>query len=131
MLENATQVMVDNLVDAVAVHHPQGYRFVTITCTDLGDVCDLYYHFDKDYALYNLYLRFDKKRELPSISGIYPAAALIENELKDLFGLKVTGLALDYEGRFLLSDGAPHAPQGKPIPQRTVVAYPPPQEKGA
>ena len=66
-----------------------------------------------------------------SISSPAAAAALIENELKDLFGLKVTGLALDYEGRFLLSDGAPHAPQGKPIPQRTVVAYPPPQEKGA
>ncbi|MEW6263803.1 MAG: NADH-quinone oxidoreductase subunit C [Thermodesulfobacteriota bacterium] len=114
MIENVTEVTTSNLLNEVAAKLPQGFRFVTISCTDLGEAHDLIYHFDQDYTLYNLRLLLPKGQELPSISRIYLAAVIIENEIKDLFGIPVTGLVIDYEGRFLLSENAPLAPLNKP-----------------
>jgi ech hydrogenase subunit D len=124
-LDNCAPVTADHLLEQVAARKPMGYRFVTITCVDVGGAFELIYHFDKDYTLRNLRLRIEEGQGVPSISSIYFAAALVENEIKDLFGLSFTGLALDYEGRFLLSEGAPTAPMRKsPIPGAT-----PPERK--
>jgi ech hydrogenase subunit D len=38
---------------------------------------------------------------LPSITGATLAAFPYENELQDLFGIEVEGLAVDYGGNFL------------------------------
>jgi Ni,Fe-hydrogenase III component G len=89
---------------------PLGFRFVTMTCTDCGEYFDILYHFDKNYELSNLRLQLKKGDTLPSISPIIFAALLVENEIKDLFGVKVTGLVLDYESRLLLTDCAPEKP---------------------
>jgi len=114
MLNNELPVTRDTLLNEVAARRHQGYRFVTVTCVDLGDRFDIVYHFDKDYVLHNLRLSLGRTEELPSISPIFFAAVLVENELKDLFGIPVTDLAIDYGGRFLLSEGSPVAPQRKP-----------------
>jgi hypothetical protein len=37
---------------------------------------------------------------LPSISDIYWSAFTYENEIHDLFGIRVSGLVLDFKGRF-------------------------------
>jgi ech hydrogenase subunit D len=37
---------------------------------------------------------------VPSISATYLAAFAYENELQDLFGMKVEGLVLDFKGKF-------------------------------
>ena len=116
MLTHVTEVTPETLHDAVAMQLVNGRRFVTISCTDLGDVTDLLYHFDFQYQLSHLRLRLPKGQPLPSISGVCFSALVIENELKDLFGLNVAGLALDYESRFLLSEGAPVAPFRKAMP---------------
>jgi ech hydrogenase subunit D len=113
MLKQVKEVTVDNLVSETAARLPQGYRLITITCTDLGDAHDLLYHFDKNLEASHLRLRLPKGDELPSISVIYFAAAVVENEIKELFGIPITGLAIDYEGRFLLTKDAPQAPQNK------------------
>lgn len=114
MLANVMEVDTGSLLNAVAAKVPQGYRFVTMSCTDLGDAHDILYHFDKDLTLANLRLKLPKGSELPSISGIYLAALVVENEIKDLFGINVTGLAIDFEGRFILAEGAPTCPQNRP-----------------
>jgi NADH:ubiquinone oxidoreductase subunit C len=114
MLSDLTEVTTGNLLSAVAAKHALGYRFVTMTCTDLGEAHDVLYHFDLNYRLETLRLRLAKGEALQSISKIYFAAVLVENEIKDLFGINVQGLAIDYEGRFLLSEGAPTAPFNQP-----------------
>ena len=48
---------------------------------------------------------------MPSISSIYFSAVIVENEIKDLFGVPVKGLVLDYGGKMMLAEGAPVAPQ--------------------
>jgi ech hydrogenase subunit D len=126
-IENCVPVTSDRLLEQVAARKPMGYRFVTMSCVDVGGAFDILYHFDKDYALSNLRMRIEDGQSVPSISSIYFAAALVENEIKDLFGLSFTGLALDYEGRFMLSEGAPTAPMRKtPMPGVTTT---PPERK--
>ena len=38
--------------------------------------------------------------EVKSFSDIFPAAMLYENEIKELWGVKVVGMSLDYQNRF-------------------------------
>ena len=37
---------------------------------------------------------------MPSISSIYLCAILYENEIHDLFGVQVAGIAIDFKGKF-------------------------------
>jgi len=115
MLENTTNITTDTLLSEVAVRVGIGQkcRFVTLTCLDLGETHEILYHFDRDYQLTNLRLLLPKGQELPSITSVCPAAVIVENELQDLFGVKVTGLAIDYAGRLLLAENAPAAPMNK------------------
>jgi Ni,Fe-hydrogenase III component G len=51
-----------------------------------------------------------KDEDVPSFSGVTLATVLIENEMKELFGLKVTDLAIDYGGHLLLAQDSPVTP---------------------
>jgi len=85
-------------------------RFAIATCVDLGDKLEMIYHFDDHLKLVNLRLHFGYDETIPSISGIYPAARLIEMEVTDLFGAKIEGI----QGGFLLSEDSPKMPMRKP-----------------
>ncbi len=72
-----------------------GYRLVAISCTNKNGM-ELTYSFDKDYELLNIRLITDTETELPSISILYPYSFLYENEIKELFGVKITGIMPDF-----------------------------------
>ncbi|MTK07302.1 MAG: NADH-quinone oxidoreductase subunit C [Hungatella sp.] len=72
-----------------------GYRLVAISCTNKNGM-ELTYSFDKDYELLNIRLITDTETELPSISILYPYSFLYENEIKELFGVKITGIIPDF-----------------------------------
>lgn len=114
MLPNTTTVEGTRLPAEAAALLVHDYRFVTITGLEVGDGHDLYYHFDKDYELLNLLVHLPKGSPLPSISHVCFAAVLVENELKDLFGIDVQNLPIDYKGRLLLAEAAPATPFNKP-----------------
>lgn len=84
------------------------YRLVTAAALDLGDRFAVIYFFDKDLKLTWLRVEFGKEEEVPSISSIYFCALLIENEMKDLFGIKFTGVAVDFQGKLLRTEEAPN-----------------------
>lgn len=84
----------DLLAEALKIKN-DGYRLVAVTCTN-RDGMELTYSFDKDYELLNLRIMTDTETELPSISIIYPYSFLYENEIKELFGVKITGIAPDF-----------------------------------
>ena len=113
MLEALKQLNIEQLLGEVAALKGTDHRFVTITCRDAGETHELTYHFDKDYKLTNLRINSPKGTVLPSMSSVFFAAVIVENEIKDLFGIDFSGLAIDYKGRFILSDGAPKAPMNK------------------
>ncbi len=111
MIENVKEITVQELLGEVQKLHYEGYRLVTATCVDNNnDTLDLYYHFDMDYKLTNLKLTINKGSAVPSITKIFFCALLVENEIKELFGVNIENLVVDYGGHLLLSDGAPDNP---------------------
>lgn len=78
-----------------------GYRLVQISATSLPEYLELYYSFDLAGTLLNLRLHIphDDAR-VPSISSIYWAAFIYENELHDLFNLQVSDMVVDFQGNF-------------------------------
>ncbi|MFZ2959827.1 MAG: NADH-quinone oxidoreductase subunit C [Candidatus Ozemobacteraceae bacterium] len=112
-LPNVSDILVDNLLTEVQYFKEDGWRFVTMTCTAEPEAFDILYHFDKGYILKNIRLRLQPHEPLPSISRVFFPALVIENEIKDLFGIQVDDLLIDYEGRFLITEDAPQAPQSK------------------
>lgn len=87
-----------------------GCRFVAMTCEKLENNYELTYHFDFNYEMSHIRLFAEVKDTLPSISDIFPAAFLIENEYQDLFGLTFEGLIIDYKGHLYLTTDGPSVP---------------------
>jgi ech hydrogenase subunit D len=111
MREEITPVSAEALVGEAATLKVLGYRLVTLTCTEIdADTLDILYHFDKDLRLKHLRLTAPKSAAVPSISPVYFAALLVENEIQDFFGLRFEGLAVDYGGTLYLEEEAIKTP---------------------
>jgi len=82
-----------------------GYRLVGITVLAADEQhVELLYHYDKANDMVHLRVKIQKDLPIPSISGIYFCALLVENEVQDLFDVRFDGLALDFNRTLLLSD---------------------------
>lgn len=112
MIENIEAVGLDEILSVARKRLEQGCRFVTITCCGSGDGFDLIYSFDKDLELFNYRVSIQREDTVPSLSSVYLAAAFVENEIKELFGVHFDGLAVDYGGRFVITENAPQSPFG-------------------
>jgi ech hydrogenase subunit D len=111
MREEIVPVSAEALVGEVAKLKVQGYRLVTLSCTELDETTlDILYHFDKDLGLKHLRLTAAKSSPVPSISPVYFAALLVENEIQDFFGLRFEGLLVDYQGSLYLEEEALKTP---------------------
>ena len=101
MLFRSEIITVDTLLDKVRAKHEQGCRLVQMSATRLPEQVELTYSFDLDSRLTNLRLLIPGvDSHLPSISPIYGCAILYENEIHDLFNVKVDGLTVDFHGNF-------------------------------
>ena len=111
MLKNSKEITVDELISCVSNLKYRGFRFVTASCADNRDgTFSLYYHFDKQLELENIALTVSRDTAIPSITTLYLCAFLVENEIKELFGLNIENIAIDYEGRMFLTEDAPREP---------------------
>jgi ech hydrogenase subunit D len=94
-------VTVDKLVAEVTSLRDQGWRFVQVGVTSLGEDLEVNYTFDLNQKFRNLRLQIPAAgAHLPSVSGVYWCAFLYENEIHDLFGITFDGLVLDFKGHF-------------------------------
>ncbi len=101
----------ETVVGEVTKIKDEGYRFLTMTAVDLDEEnIDLMYHFDKDLDPRHLRMTVAKKNSVPSISGVYFAAFLIENEIEDQFGTQFDGLVLDFGGTLYLEEEVMRTP---------------------
>lgn len=105
------EIPVAALLERVQRLRGQGYRLVHIACTRLVADQEVSYCFDRDgqslespdaaalHGMLTLRVRLPMLNpELPSISPFYWGAFLYENEMHDLFGISVKGMALDFQG---------------------------------
>jgi len=98
MLRDVNCLSLEALVGEVAKIKVQGYRFVTLSVAERdSDTFDIFYHFDKNLTLKHFKLSVSKGLPVPSITPVYLAAFLVENEIQDLFGIRFNGLVVNYE----------------------------------
>ncbi len=114
MIDNLKEITKDQLLAEAKTQADSKARFVTGVCNDLGSMLEVTYYF-KDAGLKTSAFRFKvgKDEEVPSMTGIYLTAVLIENEMKELFGLKMKDLAIDFGGHMMLGPDSPVLPMLK------------------
>ncbi|MGD0140203.1 MAG: NADH-quinone oxidoreductase subunit C [Tepidisphaeraceae bacterium] len=123
---NIEIVTPDALLEKVRALRDQGYRLVQIGAARLPESMELTYSFDLENRLANLRLNLplDQPR-LPSISSIYKCVLLYENEIHDLFGIQVDGMAVDFHGN-LYKTAIKHPFATLKAPRVTAAAEPKP-----
>ena len=79
----------------------QGWRCVQVLCTKTDTGVDMTYTFAKLEQLANYQIRnVQPTDEVASIQDLFLGAFPFENEAKDLFGVNVVGMVLDFAGEF-------------------------------
>ncbi|MRR54440.1 MAG: NADH-quinone oxidoreductase subunit C [Deltaproteobacteria bacterium] len=108
--ENTPELSPDRIITQTRILKDEGFRFVTMSSTDLGDSICVLYHLDKDLQLINLKVEVPKGSKIPSICSVYASAVLIENEIKEHFGVEFDGLSLDFQGMLYLDEEVQKTP---------------------
>jgi ech hydrogenase subunit D len=108
--ENTAIVLPNDIITQTRNLKYEGFRFVTMSSVDLGDSVSVLYHLDKDLQIINLRVDVPKGKKTPSISSVYYSAFLVENEIKEHFGVDFDGLPLDFEGMLYLDEEVQKTP---------------------
>ena len=108
---------IPDLLARVGEFQAKGWRLVQICCSRLPDKLEMQYSFDLDYQFMSLRLVLPLTGAvLPSVSGTYLPAFLYENEIHDLYGVKIDGMAIDFKGTFYQkSMVSPFNPPAPPV----------------
>jgi ech hydrogenase subunit D len=90
----------------VGEYHEGGWRLALINATTVPSpdeatpgVFELTWAFAKDLEFETIRETIVLADEVPSVSEFFGAAFLYENEMRELFGLNVTGIGLDLQGQ--------------------------------
>ncbi len=96
-------VTLDTLVGEVTNMKNDGQRLVTFSTYQEGEnKIGILYHFDKDLEPTHLRLVADMDKPIPSVSGVFFSAMLVENEIRDQWDVKFDGLVLDFNRSLFL-----------------------------
>jgi hypothetical protein len=81
-------------------------RLVQICCAVVDNKYEVLYSFtdDDSYELTNLRVMVGLNETIPSICDSYPYANYYENEMSEMFGLKIEMIDGDYHGKFYRID---------------------------
>lgn len=79
-----------------------GWRAVQILCTNCDeDGIEILYSYTKDDVMENYIVHGVTKDDvIPSITDAYIGMFVFENEVHDLFGVNIEGIAIDFGGKF-------------------------------
>ncbi len=96
-------IPLDKLIDTCKERKNEGYRLAQL-CPKLerDDSITLIYTFVKESEMINYKVSGIKKgvTEVPSVTELFIAAFVFENEAHDLFGVNVGGNLIDFQGKF-------------------------------
>ena len=80
------------------------YRLMQAHAVSIENGYELSYTFGKDYEWVTLRLVVDENEEVPTITNIYEPAFLYENEMAELFGVKIRMISVDYHDKLYRID---------------------------
>lgn len=95
-----TEVTKDELYKIMEQKYNDGYRLAQILSVAYEGYNEVTYSVAKEYEMENYKINLPIDEEIKSFSDIFPAATLYENEIKELWGVKIVGMALDYHNKF-------------------------------
>lgn len=106
-----TAIELPALLASAQAYERSGARFVQCCAAPGADAAgtdgagadgalELTYSFDTGAALENLHVTAVPGDEIPSITSLFPAAFVFENEMHDLYGISVSGISVDFAGKF-------------------------------
>ncbi|HKZ16179.1 MAG TPA: NADH-quinone oxidoreductase subunit C [Geobacteraceae bacterium] len=107
---NTKECTSENIISVTKKLKDGGNRLITLSSADLGDSIDILYHFDLDLDLADIRVNVPKGKKTPSIASVYPCAFLVENEIKEHFGVDFDGLPLDFAGMLYLDEEVQKTP---------------------
>ncbi|MCR5586871.1 MAG: NADH-quinone oxidoreductase subunit C [Lachnospiraceae bacterium] len=97
---NIVEITTDQLVIVASEERDKNHRLSQACASYVNDKYELLYTFSDGYEMttYKLFVGLDE--EVPSISRIFFPAFTYENEMKELFGVKIMGIVTDYNNKF-------------------------------
>lgn len=104
------EITPDELLGDVAAMKSNGLRLSQICCAYVNEKLELSYSFadDRLNEYINLRIVIDKDTEICSITELYPYAFLYENEMKELFGVNIYMINMDYNQKlYRIQDETP------------------------
>ena len=107
-----TEAGIDSYRALISEMKERNARLVQICCTKTEGF-ELTYSFDINNAWTHVRLNIDEDQEIESVSDIFSPAFMYENEIKDLFGVKINRVNPDFHGEFYkLAEPAPFGGNG-------------------
>ncbi len=98
MLDNLYETELPGLLNKVKEIQNTGAHIMQVCATKIGESYELLYTFGKGYDIKHIKTVVSPGDHVPSITDIFPAAFLYENEIHDLFGIDIEGINHDYRG---------------------------------
>jgi ech hydrogenase subunit D len=103
MTEKETQsiipIEIGPLLTEVDALRSAGWRIVQILCVASTEGAEISYSFGLGLEMRSLRVVVPAETPLPSITSLYPGAFLYENEIRDLFGVRIERIRADWEGK--------------------------------
>ncbi len=91
-----------------------GLRFSQACAAYFDGKYELSYSFadDETYEYKTLRLKADLDEEIPSVTDIVPTAVFYENEMAEMYGVKIQMISLDYHNKlYRIAEEAPLLPK--------------------
>lgn len=98
MLDGLEIVELTGLLNNIKTVKTDGFSLMQICATKIDESYEILYTFGKGYDIRNLKTVVREGEHVPSITDMFEAAYLYENEIHDLFGIAVDGINHDYKG---------------------------------
>ena len=100
----------DNLIKMISLEEllpnilelkKRGFRVCQLCAAYINEMYELSYTFanDGDYRLTTLRMEIEPQQEVPSMTEIFPMATFYENEMRELFGVNIQFIRMDYHDK--------------------------------
>jgi ech hydrogenase subunit D len=97
----ASTIEAGTLLSEVDALRGADWRIVQVLCVAMQDGAEITYSFGKGLELRSLRIIAPADSPVPSVTSLYPGAFLYENEIRDLYGVRIERIRSDWEGKVL------------------------------
>jgi ech hydrogenase subunit D len=98
-IQSIDEIDAERLLPEVDTLRSANWRLIQVLCISSAWGAELSYSFGSGLKMRSLRIRVPHSDSVPSITALYPAAFLYENEIRDLFGVDIERIGADWAGK--------------------------------